>query len=167
MSIELHCTKCGKLIRAPETAGGQHGKCPYCEERVYIPMPPEEGDEIDLAPLDEEDEQREARLRQESISYAARVAHDTSGGGADPSIGDDAAPGEAIDLAAEVERFVIAMRDSKLDDADEAVASLKRTASRARDYVEGLMLDELPPQVEDVPPPVLTGFLKTLLNRLN
>ncbi|MCH7474571.1 MAG: cytochrome C oxidase subunit IV family protein [Gemmatimonadetes bacterium] len=37
MSIELHCPQCEKLIKAPDTAGGRHGKCPYCGRDVYIP----------------------------------------------------------------------------------------------------------------------------------
>lgn len=167
MSIELHCSQCGKLIRAPDTAGGRHGKCPYCEGRVYIPLPPDDNEEIGMAPIDEEAERREEQLRHESIEYSSRLAHETSDIGEEGSPpGSEAAPGEVIELADEVERFVVAMRDSELDEADRVVTTLKKTGGRARDYVEGLILDEMPPQVENVPPPVLTGFLKTLLNRL-
>ena len=58
MSIELHCPKCGKLIRAPENTGGKHGKCPYCQGRVYIPMPYCKEEEILLAPIDAEEDRR-------------------------------------------------------------------------------------------------------------
>ena len=71
-----------------------------------------------------------------------------------------------IDVAAEVEAFLVAMRDSHLDQADSAVARLKRSAKRAKDYIENAMVDELPPQIEGVPAPVMKGFLKTLLGRL-
>lgn len=177
MSIELHCPKCGKQIRAPENAGGKHGKCPYCEGRVYIPMPPAPEDEIGVAPVDDDFERREAELRRELIAFEAKLSMEnklapaplvekqrggeSASGGEEPEVA-----GEVIDCDAEVENFITAMRDSRLDDAEEAVASLRRAGPRARDFVQGALVDEMPPEVSGVPPPVLKGFLKTLLTRL-
>ena len=59
MSIEVHCPKCGKVIRAPDDAGGKHGRCPSCKESVYVPLPPADEGEIKLAPLDEEEDSNE------------------------------------------------------------------------------------------------------------
>jgi len=58
------------------------------------------------------------------------------------------------------------MRDSNLDDAENLVVQLKKAGQRARDHVQGLMVDEMPPNVKNVPPALVRGFLKTLLNRL-
>lgn len=173
MSIELHCPQCEKLIRAPDDAGGRHGKCPYCECQVYIPTPHDEGEAIELAPIDEQELKREAELRREAIAMESQVAHESAK--LPPDTGAPRAarrrptqtPGEVIDTAAQVQRFLIAMRDSKLDQADQAVALLKRGGERSLDFVQGLLVDEMPPQIENVPPPVLTGFLKTLLGRLS
>jgi hypothetical protein len=165
MSIELHCPQCQKLIRAPDSAGGQHGKCPYCGNKVYIPTPPGEFDEIALAPLEEEDERRERELRRESIRYASAVGHAMDAGPAG-ELGSGETPGEVVDLGGEIEAFILAMRDSKLDEADAATARLRTSGNRACDYVQGLLVDEMPPQFENVPPPVVLGFLKTLLARL-
>ena len=175
MSIELHCPRCSKLIRAPDEAGGRHGRCPYCKENVYVPLPAEEGDEIGLAPIDEAEEERIQRLRRESAEYIATVGHeaepppesDGSGRSGGASVRPPPVPGEAVDLGAEVKAFLAAMRDSKLEEADQAVARLEKAGPRARDYVEGLMLDEMPPQVENVPPALIKGFLKTLVSRLS
>lgn len=169
MSIELHCPQCQKLIRAPENAGGRRGKCPYCGNSVYIPMPPSEEDVIPIAPVDEEEERRTEEERRRSIRYAAMVDHATEGGGAgvadaEPTFDDS--PGEVVDLAAEVETYVLAMRDSKLDAAEAAVSRMRRVGARARDFVEGLFLDEMPPEYENVPAPVVKGFLKRLLDQL-
>ena len=177
MSIELHCPQCSKLIKAPDNAGGRHGKCPYCGRKVYIPMPEDQIEEIPIAPIDEEDVQREERLRQETLELTKSVLHDKSAvpegearsGG--PAAGAtvrrvDEEAGEVVDVPGEVERFVLAMRDSKLDAADKAVAALSRAGHRASDYVQGMMIDEMPPEFENVPPPLLKGFLKTLLGRL-
>ena len=71
-----------------------------------------------------------------------------------------------VDLADEVESFVRAMHQSKLDDAEASVAKLKTTKNRARDYVQGLLVDEMPGRFENVPPPLAQGFLKALLSRL-
>ena len=185
MSIELHCSKCGKLIRAPDHAGGKHGKCPYCKESVYVPMTHDDGDEIGLAPIDKEEQRRAEELRRESTKYIAAVGHEVgppqsagsgapsgstdeaSGAGAPPRPGDDLAPGEIVDFAADVQAFIAAMRDSKLDEAEQVTERLRQAGKRARDYVQGMLLDEVPPAIEDVPPPLVQGFVKTLLNRLS
>ena len=70
MSIELHCPQCQKLIRAPDGAGGKRGKCPFCGSMVYIPTPPDEGEEIGLAPIDPDEERRAEELRKEAIHTA-------------------------------------------------------------------------------------------------
>lgn len=174
MGIEIHCPKCAKLIRAPDNAGGKRGKCPYCKESVYIPLPPDESDEIGIAPIDDAEKRRGKELRRESIGYIAEVGHarDTppEGAGAQASRADaapSAMPGEVVDMGTEVERFLIAMRDSKLAEADQAVARLKQAGARAKDHVEGLLLDEMPPGVKGLPPPLVKAFLKTLSERLS
>lgn len=164
MSIDLHCPKCTKLIRAPDSAGGKHGKCPYCKESVYVPTPPDQVEEIGVAPLDEDAERHAEELRRESLDYVASIGHASE----NPSGADRGAqaPGQVVDIGTEVEAYILAMRDSKLDDAERIVARLKRTGHRARDYVEALSIDEMPPEIENVPPPLIQAFLKKLLDRL-
>lgn len=177
MPIELHCPKCGKLIRAPENAGGKHGKCPNCAASVYVPMPPTDDDIIPIAPLDEDEERRAEEERRNALRYAATLEKATDIPGEKPTRGREGGsgggprrpaetPGEVINLAEEVERFIVAMRDSKLDVAESAAARLNKSGARARDYVEGLMLDEIPPQIGNMPPALVQGLLKTLLGRL-
>jgi DNA-directed RNA polymerase subunit RPC12/RpoP len=172
MSIELHCPQCGKQIKAPDNAGGRYGKCPYCGGRAYIPMPDEQREEIGVAPLDEDELERERRMRREALALEAQVLHETKPpppGVESPTRGGPTgahAEGEVVDMAAEVNRYLVAMRDSKLEQADKAVGKLARAGARARDYVQGLMIDEMPLPIDNVPPPVLKGFLKSLLGRL-
>ncbi len=175
MSIELNCPQCEKQIRAPDNAGGKYGKCPYCETKVYIPAPADDEGEIGLAPIDEEEERRERELIRESVRYAAAFDKESDklppegampkGGGGRP-VQHEPPPGEVVDLGDEVEAFVVAMRDSKLDAAERVVRKLKGQGARARDYVEGLMLDPAPPPLGNVPKPLMQGFLKSLLGRL-
>ncbi|UCE58640.1 MAG: hypothetical protein JSU63_14495 [Phycisphaerales bacterium] len=172
MSIELHCPACSKLIRAPDEAGGKRGKCPYCKNSVYIPMPEDDG-EIGLAPIDEEDQRRAEELRRESTQYIAEVGHQTEVSDSDelPPPPTPAPPplpdGDVVDLGGEVGAFITAMRDSNLDEADQVTERLKQAGDRAADYVQGMLNDELPPQFEGVPPPLAQGFLKALLGRLS
>ena len=164
MSIELHCPQCQKLIRAPGNVGGKRGKCPYCGASVYVPTPPDESEEIGLAPIDEQEEQRARKLRRECAQYTAAVDHATDLGDDGPEVAETA--GDVGDVEDDVEAFIIAMRDSKLDEADAATKRLRRSPAKTREYVQNLLADEIPPPVENVPPPVVQGFLKTLLGRL-
>jgi DNA-directed RNA polymerase subunit RPC12/RpoP len=172
MSIQLHCPLCGKLIKAPDDAGGKRGKCPYCEGKVYIPSAPSDEEEIGIAPLDEEAERQAQELADEAAEYAASLSRETGsprdGGGKikDRPPSTSVTPGEVVDVPQLVEKFVTAMRDSKLEQADRCVSQLARAGQRARDYVEGVMLDEMAPSFEGVPPAVQKGFLKALLERL-
>ncbi len=169
MSIELHCPQCGKLIRAPQDAAGRQGKCPYCKRSVYIPLPEDQLDTIPIAPIDAAEAEREAQLRRESTEYAAAITKAQESDAktdAAPRSAREACPSEVVDFGAEVTAFVVAMRDSKLDEAEQIVAKLRRSGSRARDYAQGLIVDQMPFAVDGVPPPLTRGFLQTLLDRL-
>jgi len=64
MVIKFHCENCGHKVQAPDEHGGKRGKCPFCDQSIYIPSAPQENSEIPLAPLSDEDEQtRESERR--------------------------------------------------------------------------------------------------------
>lgn len=165
MSIELHCPRCNKLIRAPDDSGGKTGKCPYCKASVYIPTPSSDDDIIPIAPLDDEEERRIEHERQEASQYIAAVSRGgdkrSTNSGKPPS-----EPDEDVDVDAQVDLFILAMRDSKLDEAERAVKSLTGAGSRAREHIRNLIRDDMAPAIEDVPPPVVLGFLRNLAERL-
>lgn len=175
MSIKFHCTHCTKLIRAPDTHGGKRGKCPYCKGSVYVPTPPEKLEEVGLAPVDEEAERKKAELEAETRRLQSELAHEDQdpaesggsarGGGGWSERGAQGEPG--MDVGPLVIRFVRAMQGSLLDEADQIVAELKPHAARAREHVQALMVDEIPPAgLENIPPGLYKGFLRTLLERL-
>lgn len=175
MPIELHCPACGKLIRAPDNAGGRRGKCPYCASEVYIPLPREDGeDDLLLRPLDNASEARREQLRKESIEYAAGV--DRERGNVPPARSErgsrgsgarqDTGPDATMDVSDMVRAYVMAMRDSDLDRAERLEKGLARQANAARDYIQGLMVDQMGLRIENMPQPLIQGFLKNLLSRL-
>ncbi len=172
MSIEFHCSQCGKLIRAPGTTGGKRGKCPYCKQSVYIPMPPEELEEIPLAPIDEADEARERRLQEEARRLATAInqeepsKYDT--GDVPSTEGSVPLPRDfEVDVPALVNDFLSAMAASDMGRADTAARGLKKHAARARDYAQRLMEGGTPPsELGNIPAPVYKGFLRSLLDLL-
>jgi len=171
MPIEFHCPACEKQIRAPDAAGGKHGKCPYCDAKVYIPTPYKDDELIPLAP-DDIDENEEHRLREEAARYAALMDKDADAQASPPEgresakRGAAAQPGEVIDQGDLVKQFILAMKDSKLDEAERITGRLRRAGTRSRDYVEGMLLDPTPMPIEGVSKPLVQGFLRTLLERL-
>lgn len=174
MSIKFHCDHCGKLVKAPDERGGKRGRCPACNESVYVPLPLEESDLIPLAPIDEDQERAEAQARAESARAAAALDHEDRlpPEGAMPSRTPETAAAipRAVpigDLHELITRFVRAMRNSKLDEADRIANTLRTDRRRAHAAVQQLLLDEIPPAgLADIPPPLMKGFLKNLQGRL-
>ncbi len=175
MGIELHCTHCNKLIRAPDTHGGKHGKCPYCKGSVYVPMPPSEDEQIGLAPIDDAEERQRKQLDDDARRMASDLAHDDKAppedkgsarrGAEQPSISSQ--PDPELDLDSLVIGFVQAMQGSQLSEAAQIAAELKPHASKVKDLVQGMMVDEMPPaKLGNIPPGLYKGFLRTLLERL-
>ncbi|MCK4660151.1 MAG: hypothetical protein KAV82_11570 [Phycisphaerae bacterium] len=172
MGIEFHCPKCGKQIRAPGTAGGKWGKCPYCKQSVYIPTPSEEIEEIPLAPIDEDAQARERRLEAEARNLTTTLDREEPGKYA----GDESpSPGGSVPLPNEAERdvprlvheFMSAMARADVGRADTIARQLKSYAGQAKEYVQRMVVDELPPaELSNIPAAVYKGFLRELLKRL-
>lgn len=174
MPIKFHCSHCGKMVKAPDEAGGKRGRCPSCKESVYVPLPADADDAIPLAPIDAQQEQVDARARAESSRAAAALDHEDRipPEGAMPTRSPETAAAiptvEAIaNVGKLIERFVRSMRDSKLDDADRIANQLRADRRRTKAAVQQLMLDEIPPaSLGDIPPALVKGFLKNLQGRL-
>jgi hypothetical protein len=59
------------------------------------------------------------------------------------------------------------MRDSDFDNAERAISTLKLQPRVAREIIDRLAADPMPPaEMAKVPPGVFQGFLKTLRSRL-
>ena len=169
MPIELHCVHCNKLVRAPDNAAGRRAKCPYCHGEVYVPTPPEQIEELDLAPEDEDWKKQKARLEAEAeqISEALRHEKEAPEGGAVDRGAGGAAPSQREGVEALVIEFLVAMKDSQLEQAERLVATIKGQAEEAKEFVQRLSVDPMPPaELADVSPGVLKGLVKDLLSRL-
>jgi len=171
VSIELRCEGCGKMLRAPRGAAGKRKKCPACGHELYVPPPEDEVEELPLAPEDADERRREARLQAERRRLDRALAREdaeppepvTKPGGSDrPWV-----PAGEADAEATVLTFLLAMRDSDLTRAEEAVALLRRRRSETLKAVDRLAVDQIPPaEMAGVPPAVYQGFLKNLTSQL-
>lgn len=164
MPIEFHCPKCNKPIRAPDDSGGKRGKCPSCEQSVYIPTPPDEIEPLDLEPLDEEEERKREQLLEETRKLTDEVRHAQN---LPPDSGAKSPNASPMEMRPDVERlviqYVLAMADGRLDEAEQFAATIKRQAQKAAEVVQRITMDEMPPdELQKIPRPVLNGFLKQL-----
>ncbi len=174
MSIEFHCDHCSKLIRAPREAAGRRGKCPYCQQSVYIPTPTDEIDEIPLAPVDLQDAREQERLDEERRRTDRELLSDrrppsdksvpvASAESAMPSM----IPGAEDDVQDRVVDYLLLMRNTQLVEAEEVLADLRRNKAAAIRVIDRLAADAIPPEaLAGVPPRLYLGFLKNLRGEL-
>jgi hypothetical protein len=176
MSIELHCTSCNHLIKAPDEAAGRMGKCPHCGGTNYIPH--QGGDELDLAPLDANEEKKRTNAALEDAAYQRSLLHERSmpgEPGGKGAVRKPGAPGQPAvpagmtsrEIVSHIVHYIDAMSAGKLPQADEIAsqlskyktATLKTLDDMAREDLSGYGLPALPK-------PVLNGFLKQLHSKL-
>jgi DNA-directed RNA polymerase subunit RPC12/RpoP len=182
MPIVFHCEHCGKKISAPDNLGGQAGKCPNCHQRIFIPSPPEQLEEIPLAPEDPQDEIRRRQMLQEQLRLQEELdkhkgAPDTPAGqehGAVESalpFSDDASPSAGSASAGPklnglIEQYVLQMAKGNLDAAEELAEQIIAQGKKAAREVEQMAMQEfLHPAVAKIPASVIAGYFKKLLAR--
>lgn len=183
MSIKFHCEHCGREIKAPDNSGGSKGKCPGCRQMIYVPTP--DIDELALAPVDEEEEER----MREKIARELAAEHDllAEKRGDSPAADDDAPMTEA-DLdgpgdggialpstdpapSTDPKTLVIAwlkhMASGDLTKAASVLSAMKADKQHALDAI-GLLASDAgsTPELKELPPPVRNGFLKQLTHEL-
>lgn len=167
MSIEFHCSHCGKLIKTSnDAAGGKRGKCPYCHNMVYIPMPDEEIEPLRLAPSDESARHTQEQLEEDARKLARSLRSETDD---IPDLAQPSYPATDNDvrLPSDMEtliiEYVLSMADGKLDEAEQLAEEIKRDPERASEYIQRLTMDEIPPKrLARIPRPLIQGFVKQL-----
>jgi len=177
VTIQLHCEHCGKLIQAPESAGGRSGKCPHCQGMNYIPLPAEqESGELPLAPLDEAFERHRKQAAAEDMAVQRRVWNEQ-----DPSRKKDRRSGvrqtdadlassstqSRKQLTAMVVSFIEAMSRGDLELARKRTAQLAGQKAEVLQVLDELVSDDLNTYgLPTLPRPVLVGFMKQLRSKL-
>jgi hypothetical protein len=172
MAIEFHCPFCSKTVRTGDEHAGRRAKCPYCHQSIHVPTPSDQIEPLKLAPVDETDEERQERLLAESRELAHRLNREKESAGAEPPRGEvDRASRDVarpkIDVETIVVNYVKAMAGGNLEEADRIVADLRGEKEEADRIISQISMDEMPPaQLDNVPRPVLIGYLKQLHQEL-
>jgi DNA-directed RNA polymerase subunit RPC12/RpoP len=173
MAIVFHCEHCGKKVSAPDESGGHQGKCPSCNQRIFIPMAKDQVEEIPLRQVDPEEERRRKALKQEEIRVLNKLQEhqepppDPTGGKTRP---DDSilipAPPPPANTGDLVRQFMVHMAKGELEAADPLAQKIVGGGPKALKTVEDMAMQEmLDPQLANVPPTVIAGFFKKLMGR--
>jgi phage FluMu protein Com len=160
MTITFRCEHCRKEVKAPDSAAGKRGKCPYCGNSSYVPSS-EKPEEIPLAPMNEEEERRRKEEERKLFEQERQIIAERGGDAEVPL--EHRQDYKAEDLYHFVVNYCLDMSQSNLERAETHVRSLKKygyTAAQAvDDFVSGKALE---PALEAIPAKVLRGFLKQL-----
>lgn len=176
MAIVFHCDHCGKKIEAADSAGGKWGKCPACHNKLYVPAPPsDEDEELRLAPLDDEEEQRKRQLMAETYQLTHDILDERIVPEGPPPVASAghlsaAVPARNInekDLTKHVIMYLRLMADGDLEKAQQTVAAMAPDRSHALEIIDRIALSDMPePELADIPPQVLSGLIRTLRVKL-
>lgn len=171
MPIKFECTECHKTVTAPDSAGGKKGKCPFCGEKVDIPLPPgpqeqEDPDLIPLAPIDE-DEERQLAEERKALYEQEQGLLDASAPAGDSVPLDQREDLGAADLHHFVVNYLLDMFEGNLQRAGMHADKLKsfgfKGIGAVDDFLEGGVEE---PALEPIPEPIRMGFLRELRERV-
>jgi NAD-dependent SIR2 family protein deacetylase len=164
MTIKFRCQHCHKTVKAPDSAAGQRGKCPYCGLSSYIPAPVGDDEILPLAPVDEEFERKREEETRRLIEQDPAVVEGGSGEEVPLEDRDDVGPEDVRHL---VVNYCMDMGDGNLERAKRHASRLRQFPYAARQAVDELLKKEtLEPALDSIPQKVLTGFLNQLREQL-
>lgn len=166
MAIVFHCEHCGKEIRAADNAGGKWGKCPTCNNRLYVPSL-DAGEDLKLAPEDTNDLEKERQLMAETYRLTQDILKEK-----DVPEG-PAAPAGAIyemsekELKKNIIMYLRQMEYGELDEAERTAALIAPYRSKVTEIIDRIALSEIPePELSDITPQVLSGLIRTLRSKI-
>jgi hypothetical protein len=145
---------------------------------VYVATPEDEIEELPLAPEDDSEKKREEQLQQErrQLDRMISTGEEAEVGvtpGSPPEAQDPdqrkkkGGRKKSVSLREAVIGYLVALRDSDLETADDYLKLLQSKPDDARKFVDQLISDQIPPsELADLSPGVYQGFLKKLSNQL-
>jgi hypothetical protein len=167
MTITFHCEHCGKKIEAPDDAGGKWGKCPSCQNKLYVPGL-DSDEELKLAPIDKGDQAKQKQLLAETYELTQdilleREVPNELGEVDTPAIGTS-----DKELTKNIVVYLRQMADGNLDQAERIANSIAPSGGRALKILDEIALSEMPePELADIPQQVLSGLIRTLRSKIS
>ena len=164
MTIVFHCEFCNKKIEAPDSASGKNGKCPGCHKRVHVPSL-EGGEELKLAPIDKEEEQRQRELLTETQNLTQSILKERAIPDEPRKPSASAKPIEISDeaLMRNIISYLRQMSDGELGIAAQTAKSITPYGMQAIGLIDEVALSDIPdPKLADIPQQVLSKMIKQL-----
>ena len=168
MTINFNCQNCNKKVKAPEKAGGKWGKCPHCNIKCYIPLPPAPDDEeLKLIPLEEEEVRQYEEKMKETRNLQLNILHETQGVD-DDAVGFTFNEQDKKQLWKNIIIYLRQMADGELDEAQQTVDEIVRYGDHTKEILGEIGRAEKPePELADIAPVVLKGLMRNLLSEIN
>jgi hypothetical protein len=170
MTVTFHCEYCGKRIEAPDSAGGKWGKCPACHNKLYVPNL-SEGEELKLAPIDEEEEARRRQLMDEThklsedILLEKEIPDEPTEADADATVW----PAEISDkqLRKNIVSYLRQMAEGQDEAAKRSRGLIAPYGKRTIKILDKIALAEIPePELAGIPQQVLSGLIRELRSKI-
>jgi hypothetical protein len=168
MPIKFQCSLCGKKIEAPDSTGGKWGKCPGCHNKVYVPQPITDDEELKLAPIDETEEQKQKQLMLETFQLTREILEEK----AVPEV-PGPSPTGGLDISEEkltnhIMDYLRQMANGDLDEAHLTAELILPHRRKAIAILDQILASKTPdPELEDIPKQVLSGLIRNLKTRLS
>jgi hypothetical protein len=176
MAIVFHCEHCAKKIEAPDKAGGKQGKCPACHNRVYVPAPLQEDDDLHLAPIDESEESKRQKMMAETFNLTEQLLNEKTA----PDIPSEEIPApegglgiiplpgmDDKSLIKSIVNYLQCMAEGQLDRAAELGENLIAQGKRVNPILDQIALNQITdPRLAKIPPQVLAGLIRSLRGQL-
>lgn len=169
MPIQFHCEACKKKIKAPDTAGGKWGSCPYCKHRCYIPLPKQDDEpELKLVPIDPREETSVEELMRETKTLTQTILLQNSipedAGRTDTS----SRTAQEKDIIKQCILYLRQMADGELGAAARTLSELKKNKKTAVRLLSSMSRAERPePELADLSDAVLQGLIRDACNKLS
>jgi hypothetical protein len=167
MSISFHCESCKQKIKAPDSAGGKWGSCPFCKHRCYIPMPKAEDEpELRLAPIDDNEESKIGMLKSQTHVLTRQLLHETD-------IPTEVASGtsDTVDEKMVIKTCILYLRqiaDGELDGAESTFSKLKIYKRTSLRVLSSMGRAERPePELADIPAKILQKLIQDVSTKLS
>jgi len=164
MSISFHCESCKKKVKAPDTAGGKWGNCPHCKHRCYIPLPPApDEEEIKLAPIEESEEEKYARMMRETRNLTLNIFHEVEQPDENNTKAAVREEPDERELIKAVILYLRQMADGQLDEAQLIADQLAQFNKAVKEILVKMARAERPePELADIPERVVNKLIKNL-----
>jgi len=181
MAIIFTCKHCGKRIEAPEKTRSRRVKCPGCKKGITVPDNKQQDAHSDntlkLAPLDQNEEAKRKHLLSETFNLTQTILQERS----EPADSDDSIPpmdspffeppAEAIDIEELhniISKYLRLMADGELNQASQLVHMIASKGQSSITIIDKIAVNDMPePELDGIPPQVLSGLIRNLRSKIN